>query len=166
MQSYCYFYRLIVITSLLLVSGCIPALYNTAEHSKRFAEIKYWKSKATKGDVEAQYKVASLYCCGERPYYDNIKALHWYCKAAKNGQRDAQFEVAQHYENSPNFKGSIVPKDEALAYAFYSIAEDNHHPDAGEYREKLGLYMTEEDRKEGEHLASRYPRIWCENPRK
>ncbi len=155
----------VVVTSLLL-SGCIEMLYDGAKIGKRKAELHAWKFKAEDGDVEAQYKVASLYCCGERPYYDNIEALKWYCKAAKNGQRDAQFEVAQQYENTVNYKGSIVPKDDVLAYSYYTLAEKNHHPDAAEYRARLEEDLTEEQMTEAKVLVERFPRIWCENPRR
>lgn len=157
--------QIVTIISVVFLSGCIEILYDSARLTKKKAEIQTWLFLANDGDVEAQYKVGSLYCCGERPYYNNVEALKWWCSAAKAGQRDAQFEIGRMYEDNTDYKGSPVPVDMVLAYVYYSIALNNHHKEVPEYLKRIEKKLSDDEKKEAETLIKRFPRIWCENPR-
>jgi len=156
---------LIAVIPVFILSGCMEILFDGARLSKKKAEIQTWLYLAKDGDVEAQYKVGSLYCCGERPYYNNIEALKWWCTAAKKGQRDAMFEIGKIYDETTNYKGSIVPKDPVLSYTYFSLALLNDHTASSDYIARIKSKLSEEELKEAETLIKRFPRIWCENPR-
>ena len=71
--------NIIVITiAVLMLSGCVEAVYDSARFVKSVSQKETWKTLALQGDAEAQYRVGGLYCCGERPEYDNVKALRWW----------------------------------------------------------------------------------------
>ena len=156
---------LVAIIPVLLLSGCMEIMFDSARLTKKKAEIQTWLYLAEDGDIEAQYKVGSLYCCGERPYYNNIEALKWWCSAAKAGQRDAQFEIGKIYEDNTDYKGSIVPVDLVLSYAYYSMASGNNHKESPEYLRRVESKLSAEQIAEAQTLIKRFPRIWCENPR-
>jgi len=156
---------IVAIIPVVMLSGCMEILFDGARLTKKKAEIKTWLYLAEDGDVEAQYKVGSLYCCGERPYYNNIEALKWWCSAAKKGQRDAQFEIGKIYDETTQYKGSIVPKDPVLSYTYFALALSNDHTGSSEYLQRIKNRMSEDEIQEAETLIKRFPRIWCENPR-
>ncbi|MFC2073960.1 tetratricopeptide repeat protein [Campylobacterota bacterium] len=52
---------------------------------------------ADAGDMKAQYFCAGMYELGQSVAKDDVKALHWYIKAAEQGMRDAQQTVAFRY---------------------------------------------------------------------
>lgn len=75
-----------------------PVYENTPERIKL-------KELAEGGSAEAQYRLAQDYCCGEGRNYNNEKALNWFCQAAKQGHRAAQFELGQMYEHAYTMLG-------------------------------------------------------------
>lgn len=52
---------------------------------------------AEEGNVQAQYKLAGLYCNKEPKDYR--KAVHWYMKAAEQGYLDAQYLLIKEYSS-------------------------------------------------------------------
>ncbi len=82
-----------------------------------------WLKRAEQGDVYSQYELAESYCC--RPNEgktDDMEAVNWYCKAAKNGFTRAQIEIGKLYENKRALKGVEVPKNDLMAYLWYRMA--------------------------------------------
>ena len=61
--------------------------------------------------------LGSLYAEGKGVPKDDAKAVHWYTKAAKQGDASAQYMVGVVY-----YYGDGVPEDHVLAYAWFSIA--------------------------------------------
>jgi len=146
---------------LVMLSGCLEVAYDTGRLAKIEGERQAWKRLANNGDAEAQYKLGHLYCCGERPYKNNVEALRWWCDAAKNGQRDAMLEVGKLYESSADYKGSIIPQDHQLAYMFYSLAMDHQNPDAEEYRDNITRSLTAEQISDAHVMMKLWPRFEC-----
>jgi TPR repeat protein len=66
------------------------------------------KSKAEQGDAGAQSFLGIMYLkgIGLRVPQDNMKAVHWFTKAAKQGNADAQFSLGAKF-----YDGEGVPQD-------------------------------------------------------
>lgn len=167
--------RLIVLLLLAAsVTGCVEFAFDKARLTNEIYERQKWKQLAKEGDAEAQYKVGTLYCCGERPHYDNAEALKWFCKAAKQGQRDALFAIGYMYENANDYEGNVVPQDLVMATTYYTLAEKEGYPrekietrnattkDAIAHRKGAAVMLTREQKKESEMLVKRWPNILCE----
>ncbi|MCB2081458.1 MAG: sel1 repeat family protein [Rickettsiales bacterium] len=146
----------------LTLSACIENIYKAAEWTMDIGESEAWKTQALQGDAEAQYKVGQLYCCGERPRYDNIKALYWFCMAAKQGQRDAMFEVGNMYENEHRYKGSVIPRDPVLAYTYYMLAVAQGNDGAVSPYNMLKETLTNEEQDRATAIFKQWPNIPCE----
>lgn len=151
--------------SALLLSGCLEEVYDGAGFMKDWSYRQYIKDKAASGDANYQYRAGKLFCCGERPEYDNVEALRWFCEAAKNGQRDAMFEVGKMYETASKYKGEIIPKDDVQAYVFYTLAVQHDSSDAVTYRDKLAEKLTIEQIGKAGVLLERWPAIHCKHTR-
>lgn len=144
-----------------LLAGCNETVFHFARFSRDETERLVWKQWAQNGDVEAQYKLGSLYCCGEKPDYHNQEALRWFCAAAKKGQRDAMLEVGKFYEGVYNIKGSSIPQNDVRALAYYQLAlERQNHAAKGPIARMEGK-LNEEQRKEAGELAKDWPNIPC-----
>ncbi|MCB2081451.1 MAG: sel1 repeat family protein [Rickettsiales bacterium] len=145
----------------LLVSGCNETIAEgmrfTRDESERFA----WKQWALKGDMEAQYKLGKLYCCGEKPKHHNGEALRWFCAAAKQGQRDAMLEVGKFYHGDYHYKGSSIPVDPLRALVWFRLAKDHHNAEAEEYITEITPTLDAESLKEVEELVRDFPYTSC-----
>lgn len=75
---------------------------------------------AQNGDKEAQFRVGYWYEHGIGAKKDDSKALHWYLKAAENGQLSAMFYLAGFYQGGRG--GSKSNWDKALYW--YSLSAE------------------------------------------
>jgi TPR repeat protein len=91
---------------------------------------------ATRGDAEAQYRVALIYAFGAGGVPENRGEAHkWFRRAAEQGLAKAQFQVAVQYDLG---QGTARSPSEALKW--YRLAADQNYADAHYY---LGLsYAT------------------------
>lgn len=160
-------YNVVVAILLILpLSACLEPVYDSARYAKAATERQGWKELARRGDIAAQYKVGTLYCCGERPMRDEVEALIWWCRAAKQNQRDALLEVGKIYADEYNLKGSPVPVDKALAHSYYTLAEEHGNEAATSYREALGATLTEVQWQRTRQFLQEWPNIPCELERR
>jgi TPR repeat protein len=157
--------KFIFLLVLLVLTGCIPFLMDTTRLAGKKTEQMAWEQLAADGDAEAMYKLGGMYCCGERPNFDDSKALYWYCRSAKRGQADAMLEVGKLFEHYIYTKGSVIAKDDLLAYAFYSLAVEHGNISAKEHKARLAGRLDKSQLEESIVLKKRYPRLYCENPR-
>jgi len=146
----------------LTLSGCVEALYDTADFIGGIGKKETWKTLALEGDAEAQFKVGELYCCGERPKFDNVKALYWWCQAAKQGQRDALYNVGKMYDDAALYKGNVIPKDDVMAYTYYSLAAEHGSPEGLKNRDEIKPILNEDQIDEADELIESWPDIKCE----
>ncbi len=153
---------IIVLLFALPLAGCIETLYNVGDFLGDAAQLQPWKKLALDGDVEAQYKVGTAYCCGDRPKHDNVKALYWWCQAAKQGQRDAQFQVGKMYDSASQYKGNIIQQNPVLAFTYYSLAEKNGNNEAVGFKQKLSGVLSAAQKQEAAALLEEFPNIACE----
>jgi len=75
------------------------------------------RQAAEKGDITAQFVVATHYLEGDTVSADYAKAAYWYGKAAAAGSPPAQYRLASLYE-----RGKGVPKNLASALSWYERA--------------------------------------------
>lgn len=71
------------------------------------------------GRVESQFDLGYMYSMGAGVPQDLLQALHWYHKAAMQGDADAQFRLGQMYES-----GQGVQQDAAMAAGWYHSAAE------------------------------------------
>lgn len=125
-------------------------------------KISRWTYAANGGDAEAQYELGKAFCCGKRPYYNTYDALKWFCRAAKQGQRDAMYEIAKIYDNYYKEEGSIIPRDEIIAYVYY-IKSVEHGNDAAKWpRDRKMNKLSADQRQKAQSMLNKWPDVQCE----
>ena len=61
--------------------------------------LQHWTIAAQKGDVRAQFNVATMHFKGRRTPKNDRIAVKWYTLAAKQGYANAQFSLGLMYDN-------------------------------------------------------------------
>lgn len=145
------------------LSGCLsgPAyvLMGINESKKRERYVEY----ATKGDVYSQYQLAESYCCGDKSFNDNAKAVEWYCKAASNGHSKAMYRLGQLYDTKNELSVSQINKDDAKAYFWYSLAEKRALFDGRQAREVVEKRLSKEQLQAGDVMLTDWKKQPCGN---
>ena len=94
-------------TALFMLSGCYTPVMEGAGQAYEAGRRQLLEDDATHRDPVAEYELGNTYCCqGGGPMdkmsvYDNQKATHWYCKAAKQSYGPAQLRLARIYAGHP-----------------------------------------------------------------
>ncbi len=83
-------------------------------------EIAELRSKAEKGDADAQFSLGDSYSYGRGVPKDNAEAVKWYHKAAEQEHAEAQLRLGISYYSG---RGS-VPKNEAEAVKWFRKAAE------------------------------------------
>jgi uncharacterized protein len=108
---------------------------------------KLYRKSAENGDVRAQNYLGLI-----NDIKKNYKeALRWYKKSANQGNADGQFNVGYKY-----FYGQGVPKDNVLAYMWFSLAGGNEGFASGYGtggRKRAEMEMTSAQIAEAQKLA-------------
>ena len=89
------------------------------------ADVSRLREAATRGDSEAQFKLALLYMAGDSVVQDFGKAVDWWRHAAEQGHAAAQFNLGVAYGN-----GIGVGQDYAQAVQWYRKAAEQRHAGA------------------------------------
>ncbi len=153
---------LLFIAISLFVTACdkFPQFLRRSENE---VKKEYYEWEADDEDVEAMYLAAKANCCGEDKFSDNdIKSLNMFCKAAKNGHKASMVEVGKLYLNENTIEGTVIPYDPALAFTYFSIAEQNGHDYAEYHREKLLMMLSDEEFARATRLVDSFPVVPCE----
>jgi TPR repeat protein len=87
-----------------------------------FADVR---TRAERGDAQAQLELGRLYEEGLQVRRDNEEAVKWYRLAAEQGLEDAQVELGLCYAEELGVK-----RDYAEAYRLFSLAADKGFPPA------------------------------------
>ncbi len=111
--------------------SAILSLKKSAEHwlgEAKKQHIQYWpdkseglrwfRRKAERGDVEAQFMMGYAYSGVEGVAQDQIEAVRWYRMAAEQGHAGAQVSLGTRY-----LSGDGVIQDNYEAYVWLSIAQ-------------------------------------------
>lgn len=108
--------------------------------------------------------------------YDNNKATHWYCKAARQGYGPAQLQLARLYSGD-SIRGlhlvlrasalvGSVDTDLSVALMWASLAADNKGEgdveDATELRDKITDVTTSQERAKSANLMKNWKTASCQ----
>jgi TPR repeat protein len=92
------------------------AAYRNADYAKA---VELWRPLADKGDVDAQYRLGSMYAEGKGVAQNDATALMWFRRAAEGGNAAAQYNVGASYAT-----GVGVEKNDAEAAKWFHRAAD------------------------------------------
>jgi TPR repeat protein len=125
------------------LSGCAAAAIQGATRASDNARILANEDAAARGDVSAQMKMGDSHCCtiaGSAGVLNNQKATEWYCKAAKQGEPRAFYELGRIYSgdlvrgmNAPAKAAAFLTtqrENRPLALMWFNLAVDNNYSDA------------------------------------
>ena len=161
------------ITLLALVShlcGCVAAALNTSTLAVKAIPRAELKVAAEAGDAESQYKLGNSYCC-MGPGFDTQTATIWYCKAARQGNAEAMFELGRIYLGevsrtpAPGQKvmRKFVAKESAShAHMWLSLAVAANHEDARAKLARLEEHIGEPDLLQGRAFLTDWQHVACE----
>ena len=157
-------------------------LYGLHGISKNHIQAEYWYRKAAEQGLDnAQAALAQLYWLaavrveyqmrepnyvmddeyvGERVPGDFAQALYWFRKAAEQGVRWAQGDLASMYSS-----GSGVAKDDQQAYFWYLLAAVDGHRDSAKRRDRAEAKLPPQQRAEAQAAARNWkgrPSAWTQ----
>ncbi|MDO9236245.1 MAG: tetratricopeptide repeat protein [Aquabacterium sp.] len=96
------------------------------------ASFPAWKKRARAGDPVAQNVVGMACKYGEVTAQNPSSSLHWFLKAARQGDADAQFNLGRIYGKATGSvygKQRAAPQDDvAAAHWYQSAAEQDYGP--------------------------------------
>ena len=155
--------RLVAFGALLILSGCNGTIGQ--DGTARVYRLD-WEQAAADGDKDAQYNIGNSYCCGRGLTYSTALAIAWLCRAAIQGQVDAQYELANIYGNrlTPSSNSRIVGADYIdieKSYMWYTVAARLGHQRAFDNREKIGNMMSNQSVMNGKRLAAQWHGYIC-----
>jgi len=115
---------------MLLVSGCSNQAVNQAptgnqanQSSSDSAKISELKTKAEKGDAEAQYELGICYQAGTGVPKDEKEGVRWFKLAADQGHAKAQFCLCNSYDFGV---GTEVNYEEAYMWGLLAKMNSAH----------------------------------------
>jgi hypothetical protein len=109
----------------------------------------------------AQYNLAQSYNSGEGIAKDAAEAVHWWQKAAEQGNAKAQYNVGLAYSS-----GVGVPKNDVEAYFWINIAASSLEQGfVRESRDRIGKSLTPtqlfEGQERGRKWGEAHPNTQC-----
>ncbi|MDH5601421.1 MAG: sel1 repeat family protein [Gammaproteobacteria bacterium] len=123
---------------LVLLTGLFISFTVTAATS----QLKLDLLLAKRGDVSAQYSVATAYEFGTDTKKDLKQAFNWYLKAANQSHAPSQYKVGLFYEN-----GHGVAKNVDTAISWYKKAKANGSDQASKRLNKTAFEKDEKEEK-------------------
>ncbi len=139
----------------MMLSGCAAAAIQGATRASDNAKILANEDAAAAGDVEAQMKMADAHCCtiaGSAGVFNNQKATEWYCKAERQNEPRAFYELGRIYSgdlvrgiNGPAKAAAMLteqPENKPLALMWFNLAAAAGYEDAADEAEDLREDMT------------------------
>lgn len=166
----------------LLMNGCYTPLIEGAQQGYDASQRGALKTEAASNIPVDEYNLGNNYCCrGGGPMdgltiYDNNKATHWYCKAARHGYGPAQLQLARLYSGHAirglhvALRASALMDDAetnlSVALMWASIAAKNTGKgdidDATELRNKITQKATSKQRARAISLIKNWRTAPCE----
>jgi uncharacterized protein len=115
--------------------------------------IRDLKPLADEGDLEAQFKLGSLYYQGRGVPQDYSEAVKWLRKSAEQGQVFAQTTLGTIYAEGVQ---GVIEKDYPQALMWFIFAAAQGDLEAMEFRDSLALRMTPAQITEAQKLAREF----------
>jgi len=112
----------------------------------------WYKARAEKGDIEAAYKLGTLYWKSDYGLSVDPKlAVFWLSKAGQGGIADAQYQLSKFYG-----MGYGLPKDYVLGYALHRLALQGGSKEALQRKDVWDDTLTEQQISEAEALVAQW----------
>lgn len=153
--------RLVLLITAFLLAACAED-YTHTKNTKKDTYL----TDAESGNPYAQFKHGQHLCCNPE---DDGEAMHWLCRSARQGHTPAMHLIASLYRTDkqraypkPNVEFTTVPEDDALAYAWYRIAELQGYQFATINRKALEKDLMPWELKNAQHWVDHYPDLPCE----
>jgi TPR repeat protein len=167
--------RILGVSALLMLAGCVGAATEGANMAKDKVVAKSNMDAAKAGDAEAQYKVGKALCCslneGEG-FYNTPESVSWLCKAAAQKHGPAAQKLGEIYAGdvitgvrlmrrvAQTVAGTTTRP--AIAYAWLRRAETLGVADARKSATDLWSNLTDPERAEATALVSGKKPLLCE----
>jgi len=147
----------------LLLMASLTIACTTMGTDSRLADYRHaLLAQADKGDAEAQFQLGMTYCCGFDQTRNDVTARIWLCRAALQGQVQAQYQLGRFYDmHAVKWRPRTGTQDIILAYVWYSVAADQGHDMAALYREALTHEMSPRAIEAAEKLKSHWKQKTC-----
>ncbi|MFZ3088475.1 MAG: hypothetical protein WA123_10475 [Methylotenera sp.] len=171
-----------MLTLPILLSGCYTPLIEGAQQGYDASQRGSLKTEASSNIPVDEYNLGNNYCCqgggpmDDMTVYDNNKATHWYCKAARHGYGPAQLQLARLYSGHAIRGLHVALRASALmdnaetnlsvALMWASLAAKNKGKgdidDAAELRNKITQKATSKERARATTLIRNWRTAPCE----
>lgn len=160
----------VLIAVSISLSGCIAAAVNTSTYAVKGMSRGELLPEAEAGDAVAQYELGKSYCC-MGPGFDTQVATEWFCKAARQDNADAMYELGRIYMGdvsrtpAPGQKlrrAISAKKSLAHAHLWLSRAAGVDHADAAALLSKLTQDINADERTTAANLAMDWKAAPCE----
>lgn len=175
-------FLLMVIAISLLLDGCYTPVIEGAQQGYDASQRGSLKTEAESNDPVDEYNLGNNYCCqgggpmDDASIYDNNKATHWYCKAARHGYGPAQLQLARIYSGHA-IRGlhvalrasalvGTMETDLGVALMWARLAANNKGDvdidDATELRNEITEKATSKERARAATLMKKWRTAQCE----
>ena len=144
---------MLAVSTVILLSGCVGAAMNASTLAVKSAPRDELLPLAEAGDSSAQYELGKSYCC-MGVGFDTQTATEWLCKAARQGNADAMYELGRIYDGDVSrtmapgqklMRAVRAKESPAHAYLWLSLAALADHPEAQERLAELRKKMSDGD---------------------
>lgn len=150
---------------LSILTACVDTVPHRLRQGKELVNAKYYGFRADRWqELESSYLGAQAICCGPDKLNDDVRALELYCKAAVDGHKASQIEIGRLYSHETTAivgKGTTIPYDRALAYAYFDLASQDGYTYADAMKVGLGSKLTPVEKARAEQLVKDFPDIPC-----
>lgn len=164
-----------LLTSMLLIvvivlSGCVGATMGASTLAMKAGPRDELQPLAEGGDSAAQYELGKSYCC-MGVGFDTQTATEWLCKAARQGNADAMYELGRIYQG--DISRTLAPGQKLMqamnakesrphAHLWLSLAASADHPDAQKRLAKLKKSINTNDGVIANRLQAAWRNAPCE----
>ncbi len=149
----CYAVKLATIATIIFLTGCVGAAMSASTLAVKSGPRQELQPLAESGDSAAQYELGKSYCC-MGVGFDTQTATEWLCKAARQGNADAMYELGRIYQG--DVSRTMAPGQKLMqamnakesrphAYLWLSLAASADHPDARARLAKLKKNINTND---------------------
>lgn len=147
----------------LLLLASLTIACSTMATDSRLADYRHaLLTKADEGDAEAQFKLGMTYCCGFDQTRNDVTARIWLCRAALQGNAQAQYQLGRFYDmHAVKWRPRTGTQDIIQAYVWYSLAADQGLDMAALYKEALTHEMSPRVVEAAEKLKSQWRQKAC-----
>lgn len=159
---------LATLVAAMYLTGCVGAAMSASTLAVKSGPREELQPLAEAGDSAAQYELGKSYCC-MGVGFDTQTATEWLCKAARQGNADAMYELGRIYQG--DVSRTLAPGQKLMqamnakesrphAHLWLSLAASAEHPDARERLVKLTKNISENDGV----IANRLKEAWRNAP--